>query len=483
MSNTGLTEKVINSTKWASLAELISKLIVPVTNLLLARLLAPDAFGVVAIVIMIVSFAEMFSDAGFQKYLIQHVFKDEVEKRQKINVAFWTNLGISLSLWGVIALFCKPIANLVGSPGLGIVIALSCIQLPLLSFTSIQTALFRRNFQFKQLFWVRLIAAFIPLLISVPLALCGLDYWSIILGTLISQATSAIILTYKSDWKPNRYYSFGTLKEMMSFSIWSLIESISIWLTSWVDALIIGSLLSSYYLGIYRTSTILVNSATGIVTAAIVPVLYSALSRLQEDNEQFNHIFYKVQRIVAMLVLPIGVGMFIYSEQLTLILLGRQWTEASVVIGNWALTSIIMIVYGHFCSEVYRAKGRPKLSFFAQVFHIVFLVPVCFISIEYGFWYLVIARSWSRIQFVLVHFFIMKFSIGMSITRMIKNTLPAVVSSVLLGISAYIILQLYDYIIWQVASIFLCGIIYVGVLCVFPVTRNDLLLLRKRLFR
>ena len=78
---------------------------------------------------------------------------------------------------------------------------------------------------------------------------------------------------------------------MLSFSVWSLVEAIAIWLTTWIDAFIIGTVLNDYYLGLYKTSTTMVNSLLALITAATTPILFSALSRLQNDNSQFNKTF------------------------------------------------------------------------------------------------------------------------------------------------------------------------------------------------
>src|SRR5690606_8362276 len=120
------------------------------------------------------------------------------------------------------------------------------------------------------------------------------------------------------------------------------------------------------YVGIYKTSTTMVNSIMSLITGTVIPVLFSTLSRVQNDTVQFNSIYFRAQKLVSIFVFPLGVGIYIYSDVVTHILLGSQWIEASGVIGTWALTSSIMIVFGHFCSEVYRSKGRPKLSFVAQ---------------------------------------------------------------------------------------------------------------------
>lgn len=481
MRERSLGKKVITATKWSTITQIVAKLVSPLTNMVLARILAPEAFGVVATVTMITSFVDMFTDAGFQKYLIQHNFKDEEEKYKNANIAFLTNFVISMVLWGSIILFRDQIAILVGSPDLGIVIAVACIQLPLTAFSSIQIALYKREFNFKTLFIVRMVAILMPLLVTIPLAFLGLSYWALIIGNILMQLSNAIILTVKSKWKPKLFYKISILKEMLSFSMWSLIEAISIWLTTWIDAFIIASLLSEYHLGIYKTSTTMVNALMAIITASIVPVLFSTLSRLQNNTEKFNKTFFQVQKAVSLLVFPLGIGVYLFSDLATQILLGRQWTEASDIIGIWALTSAIVIVLSHFCSEVYRAKGRPKLSFLAQVLHLVVLVPTIIISSKFGFWALVYARSWIRLQGTLVHFILMRFAIGFPIIQSLRNVFPTAVSAVLMGLFGYFLQQLNDGMLWSFISIILCVVFYFGLSFLIPSIRKDIIFIGKKL--
>ncbi|RBP42242.1 oligosaccharide flippase family protein [Garciella nitratireducens] len=309
--------------------------------MIFARIISPEAFGVVATVTMIMSFVDMFTDAGFQKYLVQHEFKNEHEKFRNANVAFWTNFGISIFLWLNIIVFREQIAVLIGNAGLGNVIAIACVQLLLTSFSSIQMALYRRDFDFKTLFLVRIMAVCIPFVVTIPLAFLGLSYCALIIGSIVAQLSNAVILTVKSKWRPNLYYKIEILKEMLSFSIWSLIEAISIWFTGWADVFIIGSALDPYYLGIYKTSTTMVNVLMGVITASIVPVLFSTLSRLQGNDKKFNTMYLNTQKFVSILAFPLGIGVYLYSDLATKIMLGNKWSEASRVIGVWALTSSI----------------------------------------------------------------------------------------------------------------------------------------------
>ncbi|MCP8967834.1 lipopolysaccharide biosynthesis protein [Ectobacillus ponti] len=489
MTENSFQGKVITAAKWSTITQVASKIISPLTNMILARILAPEAFGVIATITMITSFVEMFTDAGFQKYLVQREFKSDDEKHKSANVAFLTNLMMSIIFWIVIVIAREPIAVLVGNPGMGNVVAVACFQLPLTAFSSIQMALYRRDFDFKTLFIVRMVSTGIPFIVTIPLAMLGLSYWALVIGNILMYLSNAIVLTIKSKWKPNFYYNIKILKEMFSFSIWSLIEAISIWLTVWIDAFIIANVLSNYHLGIYKTSTTMVNALMSLITASVVPILFSALSRLQDNNEMFNRTYFKVQRLVALFVFPIGIGVFLYSDLATSILLGNKWGEASKVVGIWALTSSIMIVLGNFSSEVYRAKGKPKLSFLAQMLHLIVLVPTCLISSKYGFLVLVYARSLIRLQFVLVHFFLMRFVIGIPMMQTVRNITPLAISAALTGGFGYFLRQMNEGLAWNLGSILLCVMFYFGIVLLFSGIRQEVrslsnrVLSRKQVYR
>lgn len=303
-----LSAKVTTATKWSSITEIAAKLVTPISTMVLARVLTPEAFGVMVTATMVISFAEIFTDAGFQKYIVQHEFADEKSLFRSTNVAFWSNLTMSLVIWLAIILFSDKIAELVGNKGYGNVIAVSCVCIPLAAFSSIQMAIYRRHFDYKTLFLVRMVGVAIPLVVTIPLALMLRSYWALIIGMIGLNLSNAIILTVKSRWKPRLEYDFGLFKEMFAFTVWSLLEAILIWLTGYVDIFVVGRMLDEYYLGIYRTSMSTVGQFTGIITAATTTVLFSALSRLQTDRAEFNRFFFKFQKIVAILIFPLGFG-------------------------------------------------------------------------------------------------------------------------------------------------------------------------------
>ena len=470
-----LNKKVRNATKWSIAAEIAAKIISPLSNMILARILAPEAFGVVATVTMITSFADMFTDAGFQKYLVQHEFEDKNDKNNSTTVAFWTNLLISFFLWIMIIMAKDWLAELVGNPGLGNVIAIACVSLPLTSFSSIQMALFRREFDFKTLFMVRIVAASIPIVVTIPLALFTRSYWALIIGTIVVNFSNAVILTLRSPWKPSFYFDRQKLKEMFSFSCWTLLEQISIWLTSYADTFIVGVLLTPHYLGIYKTSMTTVNQITTLITSATTPVLFSTLSRTQNDEQLFKDMFFKFQRNVSIFILPLGTGIFLYRELVTDILLGNQWKEAANFIGLWGLTSTLTIIFSHFSSEVYRAKGKPRLSFLVQCSQLFVLIPVLILSSGQGFQALYTARSLIRLELIVINMIVMGILFKITPLKQIKNILPEAIATLAMSLFALGLKQISNAIVWQLLSIILCIFFYFMCLIIFPNTRAEIL--------
>lgn len=472
-----LNSKIKTATKWSAITELIIKTLVPIVNMVLARLLTPEAFGIVTTLTMIITFAEIFTDAGFQKYLVQHEFTDDIDRDESTNVAFWSNLVMSLVIWGIIAIFADPLAAMVGNPGLGYVLIIACASIPIQAFSSIQMALYKRDLNFKTLFKTRLIAIMVPIFVTIPLAFYLRSFWALVIGTLTQQTVNAIVLTLFSNWKPRLFYSFEKLRSMLSFTIWSMIEQVTIWMTGYVDVFIVGTMLSQHYLGLYKTSSAMVGQLMGLITASTTPILFSSLSRLQNSESEFQRLFFQFQKLVGLLVVPIGVGVFCFKELATEVVLGEQWMEASGFIGLWGLTSAFTIVLSHYSSEVYRAKGKPRLSVLSQCLHIIALWPTVLISVKYGFEVLYISRSLVRLEGILVNLVIMYYVLKISPWRMISNIIPSCLAAFVMAV-VYFILPKPENVLYEIPYILVCAGIYFSIIMCFSKERSILLNLK-----
>lgn len=463
----GINSKVKTATKWSAITEITAKLVTPITSMVLARLLTPEAYGIVATLGMIIVFAEIFTDAGFQKYIIQHEFEDDVERDESINVAFWSNLCLSFILWLVIAIFSKPLMVLVGNPGYEAPLIIACISIPLAAFSSIQMAIYKREMDYKTLFKIRLIGILVPLLITIPCAFFFRNFWALLIGTISSNLINAIVLTIYSNWKPRLYYSWHQFKEMFSFTFWSMLESVSTWLVNYFDVFVIGTILNQYYLGLYKTGSSLVTQVFALITSTTSSILFASLSRSQNSKSEFESIFLKFQKYVGILVIPLGFGFLCYSDLFTSITMGDQWMEASQLIGLWGFTSSFMIVLNHYCGIAYRSLGKPKLSTLSEWLHILFLWPAVVFAAKQGFECLYYIRSLIRFQHIIVDLVIMNYVIHISARRLINNLFPSIISAFAMLFFAFAIKYICKTPLYQFLGIFACAMVYFSCLCIF----------------
>lgn len=463
--------KVVAAAKWSLITEILAKLITPVTNIILAHILAPTAFGILATIMMVISFAEMLADAGFQKFLVQYEFESEDEKQKNVSVAFISNIVLAIVLWLVIIIWRDELAILVGNEGLGFPLAIMGAMLPLGAFSSIQMAMYRRSFNFKFLLSIRMITIITPLFISIPMALAGFDYWSLIVGLLAAHLFTAIALCIRQEKLISIYFSSTVFRKMFSFSAWSLAEAFSIWLTAWVDTFIISHFLDAYYLGLYKMPTAIVTTVMAIATSSMAPVLFSALSRHQHNQVEFEKTFLTFQRYMALFLVPLGVGMFVYQDFIVEILLGPQWKLAGIVLGSWALSSSLVTAISYLISEAFRAKGMPNISFLAQMAHLFVLIPVIYVCVQYDFTTFVYARSIVRVQMIAVLLYLLAIYVGMNAWLVIRNIKSYIIASAVVGTGSYVLLHLHNSMIWTIFCICISLILYLVVLYLFPTER------------
>lgn len=463
---------ILNATKWSAISNIFRKIVTPITSMVLARLLTPEAFGVVASINIVISFAQIFSDAGFQKYIVQHEFESDEELEKAATVAFWTNLIFSLLLWEIIFLFRDILSEYVGSPGYGTHLTIAALVIPITSFSSIQQAIFKRKFDFKSLFIPQMLNAFVPLAITVPMAIVLRNAWALIIGTLAANLSDAVIFLIICKWKPRFYFSLIEFKNMFSFSAWTLIETIFIWLTVNIDIFILGRSLNTRYLGMYKTAITTVNQLTAIITSTMLPVVFSALSRYQLDRPKFNKTLFDFQKYTGMLLFPMSVGIFIYSDFITLILLGNQWVEIQSFIGLVGLIQGLTVVICNYASEVYRSLGKPKISLLAQIIYIILIIPFILWGTTKSFEQLCFIRFLLMVGFVVIHLLILKFAFNFYIKEMMANLLQPLVASFIMGLFGLFMHHYYNGIVGNIIGILACIVVYFLISLLLPQTRT-----------
>lgn len=262
---------------------------------------------------------------------------------------------------------------------------------------------------------------------------------------------------------------------MLSYGVWTMLDGVAIWATNWVDSLLISHFMSDYYLGLYKNSVSTVTSLFSIITAAITPVLFASLARLQDDNEQFNRLFLKVQKMLATFLIPIGVGLLMYRELATEILFGNQWAEAANIIGIISLTTALRTVFISFYSDAYRAKGHFYISLIMQCFELVILIPACIISVKYGFWTLVYTRALLKLDLIIPEIIVVWKVCRISIKDTFKTLYRPILATLAMTMAIFALQLVSSRLYWELISIVIAIIVYFGVLFIFAEERKTFL--------
>lgn len=374
-----LTEKTKIASKWSVLAEVFSKAITPLVFLLLARFLVPEEFGIVAISMIIVSFAQVICDAGMNNALVQSA----IEFEANANEAFWVNMVLGGVLLILLLLLADYLAVPFGDPRVADVIRLQGLQLLIFPLISVQTARFQKNLEFKPLFKVQAVTAFVSGAVSISLATQGMSYWALVWGPLIASFSQAIFLWKLSAWSPGFHFSYGEAVQLLKFGGWITGEKIIGWFYTWGDSLVIGLFLASTFVGLYRTGSNLVLMLFGVLLAPVQSVLLSALSRLQNDPSRLGYALSKASRAIALVCLPLGAGIFVLRNEVVGLVFDSSWQDIGPVIGWTALTQALAWTVG-LNSTACKAVGRPDVTFKLNLLLLTLYVPVYVFSIQYG---------------------------------------------------------------------------------------------------
>jgi O-antigen/teichoic acid export membrane protein len=239
-NSTTIPSEVVVGYKWSILAEATYKIITPVVFLVLARLLEPDNFGIIAFVTLLINFAQILWDSGLSKALIQR----QTDTGEAAQAVFYHNLLIGVLIYGLLFLAADSIARVFGDPRLTKVLRIQGLQIIIASTASVQAALLHLKMDFKSLFRIRGIAVIVSGFVSIGLAWIGWGYWALVAGILSAEVTKAAHLWINSSWHPRWGYDHAIAEQLWHVGIWIFFEELLAWFIVWGESAIVG-----YYLG------------------------------------------------------------------------------------------------------------------------------------------------------------------------------------------------------------------------------------------
>lgn len=472
-----INNELNRSLKWSAVTELVCKLIAPIINAILSRILLPEEFAPLANINIVITFGEIFIESGFKKYLLQRNYKDEDEYREIFDTAFSLNLLLALSIWMIICFISKPLSFFLGGEDISFAIAISGVLIPLYSMSGMLNSRFQRMLEFDKLFMMRLITAIVPCFVTVPLAYSGCGYWSLVIGNISSVFVQVFVLTLTSKYRFRFVIKLSILKNMLSFGVWTITDNFAIWLTSWVDSIIIAHYMEPYFLGLYKNCLSTVNSLCSIVTAAVFPVLFVGLTKYKEDEKKFSDYFTQMQRNLTLLLLPLGVGCFLYRDFAVDIIFGDKWSEAANIFGIMMITSALRTIFVSICSDAYRAKKKLQIPLIMQIIDIIIIVPTCMVAAKYGFWVLVFVRAIIKLDLIIPEMWALKKMLKVDIVMQAKKLSPIFFSTIVMTFVCLFLKSFGESYLWNTISIFIAICVYFCIILLIPSSRNDLITL------
>lgn len=178
-----------------------------------------------------------------------------------------------------------------------------------------------------------------------------------------------------------------------------------------------GHFLGATELGYYKTPITFVSGCFGIITNATTPILFSSLSRLQFDRKEYVSYLRRFQFVVALFLVPLSAGVFIFREPLVALLLGDQWGESTLMFGLYGLLQGPIILLSYYSSEMYRSLGKPRVSTAVQVAFLVLTTPLMIVAAMQGLDAVVWADAGSRLILLTINQVVTYFVVDLSFGR------------------------------------------------------------------
>lgn len=319
--NAGLHARAFRGLAWSTLHQVSVQGVQLVVGIVLARLLLPAEFGLVAMLTIFTSLAQSFIDSGFGAALIQKPKLDQTDT----STVFYFSIVVAVALAGLLAVAAPAIAAFYHQPMLTPLTRVLALNLVVNSFGVVQTNLLTKHLEFRGQTLAAMAAAGVSGSVGVAMALYGFGVWSLVGQSLLSTAVRTILLWFVSDWRPARSFSFRALKGMFSFGSRLAAAGLIFTVIDNLHLLIIGKLFSATQLGLYTRARRLQETPTVGFTAIISRITFPAFSEIQDDDALLRLAVHKAVTTSVFINFPLMIGIAACAKPLVLLLLTEKW--------------------------------------------------------------------------------------------------------------------------------------------------------------
>ena len=306
---------------------------------ILARLLSPNDFGLVAMVVALTGIFDVFTTAGLSSATIQ---RHEITFEQ-VSALFWINMLVGILLALLCAASAYPISAFYHEPRL-LWIAIAIAPGFLLNAAGVQhAALLERDLRYVTLSGIDTGALCVGILAGVLLALGGYGYWALIAPTLISPAINSLGCWIATGWIPGRPRRSANIRSLLHFGGIVTLNNLVTYIGYNAEKVLLGRLWGAASLGLYTRAFQLIGIPTATINSAVGAVLFSALSRMQHDSARLRNFYLKGYSIIIAVTVPITMFSFLFAHEIVTVVLGSQWTKAANI---FRLLTPTILVFG-----------------------------------------------------------------------------------------------------------------------------------------
>lgn len=358
-----LKKQLFSGVFYTALAKYSGVVISLVVAGVLARLLSPDDFGVVAIATVIIAFFNLFTDMGVSPAIVQHKELTKDELSDIFSFTVWTGIGISILFFGASWI----IADYYNSDILRTLCQLLSVNLFFASATIVPGALFYRNKEFKFIAIRSFIIQVSAGAAAVIAALSGAGLYALIINPIVS---SILIFAISYQRYPQRLrFTLGltVLRKIFSYSAYQFMFNVINYFSRNLDKLLIGKYMSMSDLGYYEKSYRLMMLPLQNITQVITPVMHPIFSDYQDDKQRLATSYERIIRFLAFIGLPLSVLLFFTAEEATLIIFGDQWLPSVPVFRILSLSVGVQIILSS-SGSIFQAAGDTRSLFVCGVF-------------------------------------------------------------------------------------------------------------------
>jgi lipopolysaccharide exporter len=373
------TTNVARGTRYTAVSQVFTQVVRFGTNIVLARLLTPEDFGIVAIALVVTMLLDQIMDLGTGSAIIQRKSVDD----KLLNSVFYLNLALGALLGLSLYLSAGLVASLLGSPEAKPVLQAFSVVTAVTSLGQIHDALLRRNLRFGEIAIVTGVSAAATAVISIGGALLGLGYWALVLGTAVGALVGTVLVWIYDRWRPSLMLSLASLKSIWGYSIHLFLSNMLFMFFTQVDKIIIGRFLGSTALGTYTLAQRTVTSPITAVSTVVNEVAFPAFSRRQNDHAALRSAFVRSSRVVALVTFPAMIGLAVLADPAVNVVFGSQWLDLIPVI--WLLAPIAAVQSMTVNStQMLLAKGRSDWAFRWGVVYCLVLTVLELLGVRWG---------------------------------------------------------------------------------------------------